>query len=156
MVPSGPPLPANSGFGRRIVYSNAQQRIWLVEANEQVSHSFLVSGRHGLPAVGTYHVFAKIAMEPDGSLMLPWTLKFDPLRAAASSNLHGIPLDGERHTPIQDDALLGTPAVARLPAHGPVGGEARLRLVGASAPPSSSRTSATHGRPRRAGFRSLV
>src|SRR5258705_129874 len=30
MSPSGPPLPANSGFGlgRRIVYSNTQQRVW--------------------------------------------------------------------------------------------------------------------------------
>jgi hypothetical protein len=108
MVPSGPPLPANSGVGRRIVYSNAQQRIWLVEANEQVSYSFLVSGRHGLPAVGTYHVFAKIALEPDGALMLPWTLKFDPLPSGGVVNLHGIPLDGNGN-PIQDDALIGTP-----------------------------------------------
>ena len=108
MVPSGPPLPANSGSGRRIVYSNNQQRIWLVEANEQVSSSFLVSGRHGLPAVGTYHVFAKIALEPDGSLMLPWTLKFDPLPSGGVINLHGIPLDGAGN-PIEDDALIGTP-----------------------------------------------
>jgi ribosomal protein L24E len=108
MVPSGPPLPANSGSGKRIVYSNAQQRIWLVEANEVVSNSFLVSGRHGLPAVGTYHVFAKIAMEPDGSLMLPWTLKFDPLPSGGVVNLHGIPLD-RGGNPIQDDALIGTP-----------------------------------------------
>jgi hypothetical protein len=108
MVPAGPPLPPNSGSGQRIVYSNAQQRIWLVEANGQVSHSFLVSGRHGLPAVGTYHVFAKIPNEPDGSLMLPWTLKFDPLPSGGVINLHGIPLDSNGN-PIEDDALIGTP-----------------------------------------------
>jgi hypothetical protein len=108
MVPSGPPLPANSGFGRRIVYSNHQQRIWLVEANDQVSNSFLVSGRHGLPAVGTYHIFARIPLQPDGSLMLPWTLKFDPLPSGGVINLHGIPLDGNGN-PIEDDALIGTP-----------------------------------------------
>jgi hypothetical protein len=108
MVPAGPPLPASSGTGRRIVYSNAAQRIWLVEASGQVSHTFLVSGRHGLPAVGTYHVFAKIALEPDGSLMLPWTLKFDPLPSGGVINLHGIPLDGAGN-PIEDDALIGTP-----------------------------------------------
>jgi hypothetical protein len=108
MVPSGPPLPANSGSGRRIVYSNAQQRIWLVEANGQVSHSFLVSGRHGLPAVGTYHVFAKVPLEPDGSLFLPWTLKFDPLPSGGVVNIHGIPLDGNMN-PIEPDFLLGTP-----------------------------------------------
>jgi hypothetical protein len=108
MVPSGPPLPANSGSGRRIVYSNAQQRIWLVEANGQVSHSFLVSGRHGLPAVGTYHVYAKFALEPDGSLFLPWTLKFDPLPSGGVVNIHGIPLT-LAGVPIEDDSLLGTP-----------------------------------------------
>jgi hypothetical protein len=90
------------------VYSNHQQRIWLVEANGVVSHSFLVSGRHGLPAVGTYHVFARIPLEPDGSLMLPWTLKFDPLPSGGVINLHGIPLDGNGN-PIEDDALIGTP-----------------------------------------------
>jgi len=108
MAPSGPPLPPNSGTGRRIVYSNHQQRIWLVEANGAVSHSFLVSGRHGLPAVGTYHIFARIPLEPDGSLMLPWTLKFDPLPSGGVVNLHGIPLDGNGN-PIEDDALIGTP-----------------------------------------------
>ncbi len=108
MVPSGPPLPANSGSGRRIVYSNAQQRIWLVEANGQVSHSFLVSGRHGLPAVGTYHVYAKFVLEPDGSLFLPWTLKFDPLPSGGVVNIHGIPLN-QQMQPIEPDFLLGTP-----------------------------------------------
>jgi hypothetical protein len=107
MVPSGPPPPANSGSGRRIVYSNAQQRIWLVEANGQASHTFLVSGRHGLPAVGTYHVFAKSALEPDGSLYLPWTLKFDPLPSGGVVNIHGIPL--RNGVPIEPDFLLGTP-----------------------------------------------
>jgi L,D-transpeptidase catalytic domain len=108
MSPSGPPLPANSGSGRRIVYSNAQQRIWLVEANGQVSQSFLVSGKHGLPAVGTYHVFAKFALEPDGSLFLPWTLKFDPLPSGGVVNIHGIPLNRAMQ-PIEPDFLLGTP-----------------------------------------------
>ena len=58
--PSGPPLPPNSGTGRRIVYSNAQQRIWLVEANGVVSHTYLVSGRHGLPSVGVHQVYSKV------------------------------------------------------------------------------------------------
>ena len=108
MVPSGPPLPANSGSGRRIVYSNHQQRVWLVEANGLVSHSYLVSGRHGLPAVGTYHVFSKVTSSPSGSLTLPWTLRFAHGSSGAPIDFHGIPLrpDG---TPIEDDSLLGTP-----------------------------------------------
>ncbi|HEX4493968.1 MAG TPA: L,D-transpeptidase [Acidimicrobiia bacterium] len=107
-VPAGPPLPANSGSGRRIVYSNHQQRLWLVEANGQVSHSWLVSGKHGLPSVGTYHVFAKVQLEPDGALFLPWTLKFAPV-AHGVVDIHGIPLARNTMQPIEPDALLGTP-----------------------------------------------
>ena len=107
MVPPGPPLPPNSGSGRRIVYSNHQQRLWLVEADGQVSHSWLVSGRHGLPAVGTYHVFIKSVLDPDGSLFLPWTLKFAPV-AHGIVDIHGIPLD-QNMQPIEPDSLLGTP-----------------------------------------------
>ena len=55
----GPPLPAGSGSGRRIVYSNSAQRIWTVEADGRVSDSYLVSGRQGVPAPGSYAVFSK-------------------------------------------------------------------------------------------------
>jgi hypothetical protein len=108
MVPSGPPLPANSGVGRRIVYSNAQQRIWLVEANEQVSYSFLVSGRHGLPSVGTYHVYSKVTGSYSGSLLLPWTLRFAHGSSGAPIDIHGIPLRSDG-SPIEEDGSLGTP-----------------------------------------------
>ena len=57
--PSFPPLPPGSGSGRRIVYSNPQQRVWLVESSGVVSRSYLVSGRYRTPAPGTYRVFSK-------------------------------------------------------------------------------------------------
>jgi len=106
--PSGPPLPPNSGTGRRIVYSNAQQRIWLVEANGLVSHTFLVSGRHGLPAVGVHHVYSKVTSSPSGDLTLPWTLRFAVSSSGNPIDIHGIPLrpDG---SPIEADSQLGTP-----------------------------------------------
>jgi hypothetical protein len=106
--PSGPPLPPNSGTGRRIVYSNAQQRIWLVEANGLVSHTFLVSGRHGLPSVGVHQVFSKVTSSPSGDLTLPWTLRFAWSSSGNPIDIHGIPLrpDG---SPIEPDSLLGTP-----------------------------------------------
>ena len=108
MVPSGPPLPANSGSGRRVVYSNAQQRVWLVEANGEVSHSYLVSGRHGLPAAGTYQIYSKVPSSPSGSLTLPWTLRFAHAPSGAPIDFHGIPLRSDG-SPIEPDSLLGTP-----------------------------------------------
>jgi hypothetical protein len=106
--PSGPPLPPNSGSGRRIVYSNSQQRLWLVEANGVVSHSYLVSGRHGLPSVGVHQVYSKVPTSPSGDLTLPWTLRFAHGSSGAPIDIHGIPLrpDG---SPIEPDSLLGTP-----------------------------------------------
>jgi hypothetical protein len=108
MTPSGPPLPANSGSGRRVVYSNSQQRVWLVEANGQVSHTYLVSGRHGLPSVGTHQIFSKVPSSYSGDLLLPWTLRFAHGSSGAPIDFHGIPLryDG---SPIEPDSLLGTP-----------------------------------------------
>jgi hypothetical protein len=106
--PSGPQPPPNSGTGRRIVYSNSQQRLWLVEANGVVSHTYLVSGRHGLPSVGEHHVYSKVPTSPSGDLALPWTLRFAVSSSGNAIDIHGIPLrrDG---SPIEADSQLGTP-----------------------------------------------
>jgi ribosomal protein L24E len=106
--PSGPPLPPNSGSGRRLVYSNSQQRLWLVEANGVVSHTYPVSGRHGLPSVGVHQVYSKVPTSPSGDLTLPWTLRFAVSSSGNPIDIHGIPLrpDG---SPIEADSQLGTP-----------------------------------------------
>jgi lipoprotein-anchoring transpeptidase ErfK/SrfK len=54
-------LPANSGSGRRVVYSKPRQRVWTVEADGTVSKTHLVSGRltYNQPSPGTYSVFSK-------------------------------------------------------------------------------------------------
>ncbi len=106
-----PPLPANSGDGRRIVYSNGQQRIWLVEANGVVSNSFRVSGRAGAPPFGTYFIASKSEMSSSGSLRLPYMSRFYKASSGKWIGFHGIPLrpDG---TPIQTDEQLGQPLSA--------------------------------------------
>jgi peptidoglycan hydrolase-like protein with peptidoglycan-binding domain len=52
-------LPANSGSGRRIVYSRGQQRVWAVEADGTVVKTHLVSGRLREPYAGTYRVYSR-------------------------------------------------------------------------------------------------
>ncbi len=103
-----PALPGNSGAGRRVVYSNSQQRIWLVESNGIVSNSYLVSGRRGAPPPGTYAIASKSPMSSAGSLRLPYMSRFYRASSGKWIGFHGIPLrpDG---TPIQTDAQLGTP-----------------------------------------------
>ena len=53
------PVPIKSGTGRRIVYANRQQRIWVVNEGGEVIRTFLVSGMLGQPGQGTYKVFSK-------------------------------------------------------------------------------------------------
>ncbi len=53
-----PPYP-QVGSGKRIIYSNSAQRVWLVDEHEQLVDTYLVSGRQGVPYSGTYSVFSK-------------------------------------------------------------------------------------------------
>ena len=107
-TPPGPPAPANSGTGRRIVYSVNQQRVWTVESNNTVSHFWKVSGRLGSPPVGTYTIQSRSPMSSAGSLRLPYMQRFYKARSGKWIGFHGIPLR-PNGTPIQTDAQLGTP-----------------------------------------------
>lgn len=50
-------LPASSGTGRRVVFSQSEQRVWLVEAGDKVASTYLVSGsEHPNLKPGTYAV----------------------------------------------------------------------------------------------------
>lgn len=54
-------IPHKSGTGRRIVYSNKFQRVWVVNADDKIIRTFLVSGRRGVPTPGSYRVFSRSA-----------------------------------------------------------------------------------------------
>ena len=51
--------PANSGSGRRVVYSRPAQRVWAVEADGTVVKTHRVSGRLREPYAGTYQVYSR-------------------------------------------------------------------------------------------------
>ena len=104
-VPGAPP--ANSGNGRRIVYSNSGQRVWLVQDDGSLFATYLVSGRRGEPGPGTYHVFGKSASGSahSGTLRLPYMTRFAH-GSTLAIGFHGIPLR-RNGTPIQSDTELG-------------------------------------------------
>ncbi|CAK7287823.1 hypothetical protein ACNFR7_25480 [Streptomyces sp. RM1] len=55
--PAGPPaLPADSGDGRRIVYSLAEKRVWLVDATGKAGRSFAVWPGTVNPEPGRYSI----------------------------------------------------------------------------------------------------
>ena len=112
-APSTPPasaqpaVPAGSGSGRRIVYCVRCQRVWLVEANEAVVQSHLVSGRAGVPRPGAYRVFSKSERAIAGSrrATMRHMVRFARGRTLAIG-FHSIPRD-LRGRPIQAESDLG-------------------------------------------------
>jgi hypothetical protein len=59
-TPAAAPVPANSGVGRRIVYSLGQKRVWLVDASEKTSRTFAVWPGTVSPSPGTYAVSTRV------------------------------------------------------------------------------------------------
>jgi lipoprotein-anchoring transpeptidase ErfK/SrfK len=103
-------LPDDSGSGRRIVYANKAQRVWVVDESGQVVRTFLVSGRKWVPGPGTYNVFGKA--EKTRSKVFPEITMDHMVRFAISPNkmntigFHAIPYKNGK--PMQTEAQLGT------------------------------------------------
>lgn len=58
--PDAPPLPPNSGSGRRLVFERAGQRIWAVGEDNVVIRSWLVSGsKYNNETPGTHAVYSR-------------------------------------------------------------------------------------------------
>ena len=102
-----PPVPANSGTGRRIVYHNGQQRVWLVEADGWIVSSYLVSGKYRTPNAGTYRVFSKSRVTSAGhdGITMEHMVRFAH-GSTLAIGFHGIPKDA-RGRPLQSDDDLG-------------------------------------------------
>ena len=75
--PRPPPYP-DVGSGKRIIYSNSQQQVWLIDEQERLVDTYLVSGRKGIPYIGTYTVFSKSvnAWAPYGGITMKHMVRF--------------------------------------------------------------------------------
>lgn len=103
-------LPADSGSGRRVVFSEGRQRVWLVGADDEVRRTYPVSGSlHDNLDPGTYSVYSRsaTAVGVDDSGTMRWFVRFTQGDSGAAIGFHDIPVDeGER---VQTTAELGTP-----------------------------------------------
>ncbi|MDQ3758201.1 MAG: L,D-transpeptidase family protein, partial [Actinomycetota bacterium] len=104
-APPGPPVPAGSGTGRRVVYSVSQQRVWLVDG-PRVDRNYAVSGRRNFPRPGTYRVFSTSRHSRNGAVRMEYMVRFTrgPRWAVG---FHSIPVRGDGR-PIQSEAELGS------------------------------------------------
>ena len=103
-----PPVPANAGAGRRVVYSNSAQRVWLVGEDGVAFDSWLVSG----PARGAEARCVLGVLAVSGVERARW-LGDDAVHGAVRGGrslaigFHSIPVR-RNGTPIQSLEQLGT------------------------------------------------
>ncbi len=105
-----PPLPPDSGSGRRLVYERAGQRIWAVGEDNVVIRSWLVSGsKYNNETPGSHAVYSRsdVSTAWNGKAflykMVRW-LKTD----IGAIGFHALPIRRSDNTLYQTDAELGT------------------------------------------------
>lgn len=104
-----PPLPPDSGTGKRIVYSRAGQRMWAVDENEQIVRSWLISGsKYNNETAGTHQVYSKSEQSTawNGKAYLPFMVRWLKTDIGAIG-MHSIPLKVSDGSVYQTEAELG-------------------------------------------------
>lgn len=102
-------VPADSGAGYRIVFSESRQRVWLIDADDEVQRTYLVSGSlYDNLDPGSYAVFSRSedAYGVDDSGTMKYFVRFAEGPNAAIG-FHDIPVDDGAL--VQTNAELGTP-----------------------------------------------
>ncbi|KQZ75012.1 L,D-transpeptidase [Nocardioides sp. Root151] len=102
-------VPADSGEGKRVVFSQIDQRVWLIEEDDTVERTYLVSGSvYDNLQPGSYAVFSRSeeAWGIDDSGTMKWFVRFAHGPNAAIG-FHDIPYAGGE--PLQSEKELGTP-----------------------------------------------
>jgi hypothetical protein len=102
------PLPEAVGSGRRIVYANAAQRVWIVDEDGTVVDTYLVSGREGVPAPGIYEVFSKseTAFAGHDNITMRFMVRFTRASSGTAIGFHSIP-NNANGEPMQTEEQLG-------------------------------------------------
>ena len=108
--PDAPPLPANSGSGKRLVYSRTGQRVWAVDKNNAVVRSWLVSGsKYNNEQAGVHTVYSRSETSTawNGKAILPHMVRYQKTSIGAIG-FHGIPIHVADGTAYMTDDQLGT------------------------------------------------
>ncbi len=105
-----PPLPDNSGTGRRVVYERAGQRAWAVGDNGEIIRSWLVTGsKYSNEMPGTHTVYSRSEMSTawNGEAWLPQMIRYQRTEIG-HIGFHAIPLHVDDNSPYQGVEELGT------------------------------------------------
>lgn len=103
-------LPADSGTGKRVVFSQSRQRVWLVSDGSDVQRTYPVSGSiYDNLHPGTFQVYSRSedAWGVDDSGTMKYFVRFTQGDSGAAIGFHDIPIkDGHL---VQTESQLGTP-----------------------------------------------
>jgi hypothetical protein len=109
-APDPKALPAGSGTGKRIVFDQSAQRIWLVGGDDEVQRTYLGSGSvvDNLHP-GTYAVYSKSrwAVGVDDSGVMQYFVRFTKGPEGGAIGFHTIPT--KNGVALQKQSQLGTP-----------------------------------------------
>lgn len=103
-------LPSGSGEGKRVVFSESRQRVWLVDQASRVVRTYLVSGSlYDNLDPGAFSVYSRSedAVGVDDSGTMKYFVRFTTGDEGAAIGFHDIPVD--QGQPVQRVADLGTP-----------------------------------------------
>jgi peptidoglycan hydrolase-like protein with peptidoglycan-binding domain len=104
-----PPLPANSGSGKRLVYERLSQRVWAVDGEGRIVRSWLVAGsQYNNEMPGVHEVYSKSEQSTawNGKAILPKMVRWLKTQKGAIG-FHGIPIHVEDGSPYMTEAELG-------------------------------------------------
>jgi lipoprotein-anchoring transpeptidase ErfK/SrfK len=110
IVQKDPPVPAESGEGKRIVFDQSDQRVWLIAEDGTVERTYPVSGSlYDNLFPGSYSVYSRSeqAWGVDGSGTMKYFVRFTHGTNGAAIGFHDIPVDNGQL--VQTAAQLGTP-----------------------------------------------
>ena len=105
-----PPLPDDSGTGRRVVYDRDGQRVWAVSADGEIIRSWLVAGsKYNNEVPGTHEVYSRSDMSTawNGKAWLPQMIRWLKTDIGAIG-FHAIPLHVNDNSPYMTTDELGT------------------------------------------------
>ena len=104
-----PQIPIKSGNGRRVIYKNSLQWVWVVDAQNNVVRAMPVSGRRGVPTPGDYRVNSQslrsYSLDFDGVWFENMT-RFALGPAGGNIGFHAIPTKDDKA--LQTEEQLGT------------------------------------------------